>query len=140
MATVAELADAIVSALNSRSWSMPFTAVHSYLPRHQLGDLEEVKVTVVARSVRIDDASRGTTQFTYVYDVAFQKRVNDNVETEAILDLIEEVLDFLASEILPGYPQARASSVQNDPPYLIEHLEDFRVLTSVVTVEYEVWR
>lgn len=139
MATVVEIANAIVSALNGRSWSMPFTATHSYLPRHSLGDFEEIKVTVVARSVRIEDASRGTAQLVYVYDIAFQKRV-DEAETEDVLNLVEEVIVFLSSEALPGYPQAKVGDIQNDPPYLIEHLEDFRVLTSVVTVEYEVWR
>jgi hypothetical protein len=56
------------------------------------------------------------------------------------MELVEEIADHVRSHPLAGFPQARCTEVANEPVYAMEHLEEFRQFTSVLTLTYRVWR
>jgi len=56
------------------------------------------------------------------------------------MELVEEIADHFRAQPLVGYPQARCVEVDNEPVYAVEHLEEFRQFTSVITLTYRVWR
>jgi hypothetical protein len=56
------------------------------------------------------------------------------------MTLVEEIADHFRTQPLASYPNARCTEVKNEPVYSLEHLDEFRQFTSVITLTYRVWR
>lgn len=140
-ATILAIADAVVAQLNATSFSQPVAAERHYLPRFELSEMAELRVSVVPRSVASKGLDRNRDSFDYRVDVAVQQKLDPTPgNLDALVSLVEEIADHFRSEPLAGYPNARCTEVENVPVYAAEHLDEFRQFTSVVTLTYRVWR
>jgi len=140
---VADIADAVVAALNGQAFTLAFTAERRLLPVFDLAEAgDEVRVTVVPRSVTVAGGTRTENVFDVAVDVGVQRRINveDTAQGDALLDLVEQIGDALRLKRLPGYPEAAWLSLEHEPVLAAEHLERLRVFTSVLTVTYRVRR
>jgi hypothetical protein len=139
-ATILALADAVVAQLNTTSFSQPVVAVRHYQPVFELSEMTELRVSVVPRSVASKALDRSRYSYDYKIDVAVQRKVEPTVgNLDALLELVEEIADHFRAQPLVGYPQARCIEVDNEPVYAVEHLEEYRQFTSVLTLTYRVW-
>lgn len=101
-ATVVEIADAVVDALNAASLTLAFTAVRSYLPVYQVKDLDELKVAVVPNGFLMQLASRrGVDQFDFTVDVAIHRRIEaTTLAIDPYMSLAEDVVDLFRGKPL----------------------------------------
>jgi len=58
MARIADIADAVVTALNGHTFSQPLTAARAYRPVFDLKDMTDLHVTVVPKGVELTTAGR----------------------------------------------------------------------------------
>ncbi len=135
---VIDIADAVVAELNDGSFSQAFTALRKYRPEFELKELAELQVTVVPRSLERSIAGRGCRQIDYDIDIAVQKRISDDADCDALMGLVQEIIDYLDDHSLTAYPAARWVKIVNDPIYAPEHLQDKRSFTSILTLTYRV--
>jgi hypothetical protein len=137
-----DIADAVVSQLNAGSFSKAFTATRGYLPRFDLEEMGDLRVTVVPKSVEISTASRSGHQHDYGIDVAIQRKLEqeDAAEIDPLMDLVEEIADQFRGSALPTDPQASCVGVANAPVYAQEHMREDRLFTSVLTLTFRTWR
>lgn len=140
MSTLTALADAVKDSLNNASFSMSFTAQRLHQPSFDLAELATLRVSVVPKSETIATASRGNSFFDCAVDVGVQKKVADDAEVDALLDLVEEVTDHLRLKRLDGFPSAAWLSIEHEPVVAAEHLDQNRQFTSVLSVTYRVKR
>ncbi|HND54215.1 MAG TPA: hypothetical protein PLV92_17515, partial [Pirellulaceae bacterium] len=86
-AAIVQLADAVVADLNAATFSQPFTAQRSYLPRWKLEELATIRVTVVPKDDVGERASRAQWQEDYQLDVAIQQRLgaNETAQMDALV-------------------------------------------------------
>ncbi len=140
-ATILAIADAVVEELNTTPFSQPLVAVRHYQPRFELSEMTDLRVNVVPRGLTSKILDRGRDSFDYQIDVAVQQRLDPTPENlDALMELVEEIADHFRSHPLAGFPAARCTEVANEPVYAMEHLEEFRQFTSVLTLTYRVWR
>lgn len=140
-ATILALADAVVEQLNATAFSQPVVAVRHYQPCFELAEMTELRVSVVPRSVASKALDRNRDGFDYRIDVAVQRKIEPTAgNLDALMELVEEIADHFRSHPLAGFPQARCTEVANEPVYAMEHLEELRQFTSVLTLTYRVWR
>ncbi len=140
-ATILDIADAVVAQLNATAFSQPVTAERHYQPQFELSEMTALRVSVVPRSVTSKGLDRNRDSFDYKIDVAVQRKLDPTPgNLDALIALVEEIADHFRSEPLAGFPQARCTEVENVPVYSLEHLDEFRQFTSVVTLTYRVWR
>lgn len=140
-ATIVALADAVVAQLNATAFSQPVAAERHYLPQFELAEMTTLRVSVVPRSVASRSLDRNRDSFDYRIDVAVQHKLDPTPgNLDALMVLVEEIADHFRSEPLAGYPQARCTEVENVPVYAVEHLDEFRQFTSVLTLTFRVWR
>ncbi len=140
-ATILDIADAVVTQLNATAFSQPVTAERHYQPQFELSEMTALHVSVVPRSVASKGLDRNRDSFDYRVDVAVQQKLDPTPgNLDALMALVEEIADHFRSEPLSGFPQARCTEVENVPVYAVEHLEEFRQFTSVVTLTFRVWR
>jgi hypothetical protein len=140
-ATIIAIADAVVEALNAGSFSQPVVAVRHYQPNFELAEMTELKVSVVPRSVTSKGLDRNRDSFDFKIDVAVQKKVEPTAgNLDALMELVEEIADYCRAAPLAGSTNARCVEVENDPVYAMEHLDEFRQFTSVITLTFRVWR
>ena len=142
MATITDIADAVVQELNAGSWSLPLSAERHYRPLFDLADMAALHVTVVPKGVVVERADWSRSQFDYQVDVAVQKKVAavDNATLDPLTALVQEVADFLRGRRLAALPAAMCVAVRNEPIYAPEHLDELRQFTSVLTFTYRVAR
>lgn len=141
MSTMIQLADAIVASLNAGSFGQRFQAERHYQPVVELQQLQQLKVTVVPKSVSISAASRQDSFFDCAVDIGVQRKISDDPEVlDGLMQLVEEIADHLRFKRLDGFPAAAWLSIENDPIFAPDHLEKERVFTSVLTVTYRVRR
>ncbi len=140
--TLIALADAIVASLNGGTFSVPFQAERGYRPVVELPALETVKVTVIPKSLAISAATRTDGFYDCAIDIGVQRKVNPDepAELDALMKLVEEIGDHLRNRRLDGLAIAAWLSLENEPVFAPDHLEQHRQFTSVMTVTYRVRR
>ena len=142
MATITDIADAVVTELNGHAFSQPFTAARHYRPVFTLEDMSALHVTVVPKGLTIEQLDRSRNQHDVQVDVAVQKKFSsgDAAELDPLMTLVEEVADFFRLRRLAAYPNALWMRTENVPVYAPEHMDDLRQFTSVVTLTFRVAR
>lgn len=143
MSTITQVADAIAAALNAGTFSQEFTAQRLYQPSFELADLDTLRVSVVPKSVTVTNASRAHAFLDCAVDIGVQKKLsadadNADSEIEALLVLAEEIADHLRQKRLDAMPEAAWVSLEHEPIFAPEHLDQHRQFTSVLTVTYRV--
>ena len=103
--------------------------------------MTDLKVTVVPRSLVSQPLDRSSHSFDYQIDVAVQQKTDmSQASLDAMMALVEEIADHFRKRPLSNYPSARCVEVKNEPIYLLEHLHELRVFTTVLSVTYRAWR
>ena len=70
MPSTADIAAAVVAELNATTFSQPFTAVRAYLPRYELGEMDDLHITVVAAGRTVVPGSRANLQIEHRLEIA----------------------------------------------------------------------
>lgn len=142
---VIEVADAVVAAINA---SPPVTggsvspAQRHYRPQFELSELKSTRITVVPKAIVITGLARSSNQHDCSVDIAVQKKLSaaDASEIDPLMLLTQELSDLLRLTRLPSMPTALWIRTENSPLYALEHLENQRVFTGLLTVTYRVMR
>src|SRR3954469_18519388 len=96
-----EISDAVVDVINASDLGVE--AERYYVPAFDIvKDLEEVKVSVVPRGINGESLSRRSDDFTYLIDIAVQKRLpNDCItnpqiksECDSWMTLMQDIIDL----------------------------------------------
>ncbi|MEX2670923.1 MAG: hypothetical protein WD294_02310 [Phycisphaeraceae bacterium] len=142
MAAIVTLADAVVTQLNAATFDPTVTAERHYRPRVELGDVEDVRVTVVPKAIRTTAATRGAASHEGQIDIAIQQRLSDETAAaiDPLMDLVQQIADQLLHRRLDAMPQALCVRLTNEPIYAVDHLDELRTFTSVLTVTYRLRR
>ena len=138
-----DIADAVGVELNAAepgAFAEEFTAQRRVLPKFELADLEDLKVSVVPKGVEIENAARDARRCDISVDIGIQQKVGKDIdaEVERLCGLVEQIADYLAGRglLASGMSGVRFLSIANEPIYSTEHLADDLVFTSVLTVTY----
>jgi hypothetical protein len=140
MSRIIDIAGAMVAELNGGTFSKPFQAVRYYKPTFDLKDMKELHVSVVPKGTELSIANRSLAQADIQIDIGVQQKLTSNEPTEidALMQLVEEIADFLRTHPLTTCPSASWVGAENKPIYSPEHLEQLRQFTSVLTLTYRV--
>jgi len=140
VSTIVNLADAVVSELNNEEWSLPFAARRLYRPRFAPVDLKTLQVSVVPRALLMEGANRTEDSHQYQIDVAIQQKLDAETveEIDLFVGLVEEIARHFRWRRLAAMPSALCVKVENEPVYAIEHLEELRCFTSILTLSFRV--
>ena len=142
MSIAVNIADAVVATLNAATFSQPVTAERAYIPRYELSEMQDLRVTVVPKQMATTTASRGAASRDVTLDVAVQKKLGDptgaQADQDALMGLSEEIADHLRTTALLGQPGAKWIHTEHTAIYATEHLEQMRQFTSVATLTYRV--
>ena len=140
-AAIVQLAAAVVADLNAATFSQPFTAQRSYLPRWKLEELATIRVTVVPKDDVGERASRAQWQEDYQLAVAIQQRLgaNETAQMDALVLLGQELADYFKSRN-PAGDLATLVAVAFAPLFDPDHLEKHKTLTTVLNLTFRGWR
>lgn len=142
MALITDIADEIVSSLNTHTFRQAFTAERAYAPSFELKDMQTLHVTVVPASAALTLTARGPlTQTDMEIFVGVQKRLSSDVEMDiaqldSLMGLVEEISDFIKGKKV--FEEAVWIGTDNDPIYSPEHIKQMRQFTSVLTFTYRI--
>lgn len=141
MAVITDIADAVVVDLNAGSFSQAFNAERHYLPVFDLDDIKDLRVTVVPKGIAIEATGRNSNQHDVEIDVAVQKKLvkTDATAIDPLMALVEEIADRFRFKRFTS-PDAVWIRTQNEPVYAQEHLDQFRVFTSLLTLTFRIIR
>ena len=142
MATLVDIANAVVTELNGASFSLPFEAVRHYRPVFNLAEMQSIHVSVVPKATSQEIHSRSRTVGDYQVDVGVQQKFADGAELDPLMTLVEEIADQFRFKrlALPGGQEAVWVRTENDPVYAPEHVDELRQFTSVLTLTFRVVR
>ena len=136
------VADAVIALLNTHVFTPAITPVRSYRPIHNLEDLKTLQVDVVPRTAESTPFTRAQFSNVVEIDIAVQKKLTaddlaDNDAADALMDLVQEIIDFLNGKDLTTLTDSKWVRTRNDPIYAPDHWEQFRQFTSLITVTYD---
>ena len=142
MATVLNVADAVVAELNAAALSQSVTAERLYVPSFDLEDLKELRVSVVPRELASTSLDRRRDFNEAMIDVAVQKKFDkgDAPEIDPLLDLVEEIADLFRHKRLASFPAAMWTKTQHVVLYSPEHWDSLRQFTSLLTLTFKIAR
>jgi hypothetical protein len=141
MPLTVEVADSVVAELNAATLSQTFEAQRLYRPQFDAAQLKTLRVSVVPKKIEIATASRGSNQYDVSIDVAVQKKLDSdaNDAIDPLMQLVEEIGEFFRLRPLASVAAAWIKT-ENAPIYALEHLEQQRVFTSVLTLTFRTVR
>jgi hypothetical protein len=136
-AAIRQLAQAVADELNNTTFSQAFTATWSYRPRFELSEMATLHVTVVPKSIEFTAGDRRRDQVVVQLDIAVQKRLEDETpeEIDPLMELVHELADHFRRKRLATQPSAVVRQIRNEPIYAVEHLDQLRQFTSLLTLE-----
>ncbi|HPD28574.1 MAG TPA: hypothetical protein PLL20_01160 [Phycisphaerae bacterium] len=142
MSVITDIADMVVVSLNSRSFARPFTAERLYQPTFELAEMDTLHVSVVPKSMTVEPATRLDVFCDCTIDIGVQQRVDpqDQTTLDALVGLAEAIGDHLRTTRLEGVTDCLWMVTRHEPLLSVEHLDQFRQFTSVITVTYRVKR
>jgi hypothetical protein len=141
MATIIDIAEAVVAELNGATFSQSVSAARHYAPKFDIAEMTTLHVSVVPRSITSASLDRSRDSFEYQIDLAVQQKVDQaNPPLDALMTLVEEIANHFRAGALASYLGARCSDVKNEPVFLPEHLAELGQFTSVLTLTFKVWR
>jgi hypothetical protein len=137
-----EIAAALVADLNAATFSRPVAAVRAVLPIYELGEMDDLHVTVVLTGRSLAPASRSQLQIEHRLDIAVQQRLASDNPTacDGLLALVGEIADHLSGHRLAGAPEAVWVKTEHAPLIDPVHLNELRQFTAVLTVTYRTWK
>ena len=140
MPLITQVAEAVIAELNGATFSQPFTAVRSFLPRSDLAELKTLKVTVVPSGLTVVTASRGQSQQDVAIDVAVQQKLSgeNNADLDPLLALAEEMAAHFRGQRLTQFPNAIWVKTEFKTIYAPDHIDQLRTFTSVLTLTFRV--
>lgn len=138
MSRAKSIADALVSALNTE-FSGQFVAERSWIPGKDLKDLNTLAVTVTPRAGEAAAATRSHKTDDVFLDIGIQKKLGADLADEAddLADIAECIFDWLWAD-RPVCAGAKFLEATHDPYAAVEHLQQLRVFTSLISVTYRV--
>jgi hypothetical protein len=142
-ATLIQIADAVVAGLNGHSFSQSFIAERHYRPVFELSEMADLKVSVVPLATSSQWRDRSGQVGQYQLDIGVQQKGDLSFEwLDGLMYLVDEIAEHLQGNSLTianaGTYPVRCLDVTNAPVYALEHLEELRQFTSVLTVTYQV--
>ncbi len=131
------IADAVVTALNAQ-FSAQFTAVRRALPSRTIEELADLCVTVSPRAVEWTPDTRGSARKIATIDIGVQQKVGADLDADVagLADLAEDILEHMWGRPLSGVSGVSFLGGANDPIVNVEHLQQNRVFTGLVTLRY----
>ena len=138
------LADAIVADLNANeSWD--FTATRTYLPKFDPTSSAALQVQVVPKSDARTPGSRGFDACEMTIDIGVMQRVEgteaeEQAAIDSLMDLVEQVKEFLSRRRPTDYPAAICTAVKNEPLYSVDELDGHRVFLTVISTIFQLDR
>jgi len=137
---VVDVVSALILELNAEAWSQPFTASMNYRPRYNATELRALTVTVVPRRLTIEPETRDYDVREIQIDLAVQQRLSQesNEEIGGLLNLVDEIARHFRLRRLAAMPQALCTKIENEPIYAVEHLDELRCFTSIITLSFRI--
>lgn len=142
---ISQLARSLAARLTSASYTTAYPTIvaqQAYLPRYDLEQMGDLKVSVLPREVSITTTTRGAEQHDYTLAVVVAKRTDGSVEqVDALLALVEKLCDHLRSNSMPyvtgePWPAVTWFALSLEPVWSQEHLEERRVFFTAINVQY----
>ena len=139
------IADAVVSELNGSSLAilathpeLAFTAERKPVPVVARTALTTCHVTVCPGDSTEAILTRGSTVFEHTVEIGVQFQLADleAAHADPLYDLCDQMADFLRRIRLADFPTAAWLKTERGKP-LQEHLDQFRVFTSVLKLTYQ---
>lgn len=142
--TLLNIADAVVAELNTivlPAASKDPVAERLYLPRFELPEMTDLHVSVVPKSIEVQQAARAVTRSDHQVDIAVQQRINpqDLADVDRLLTLIGTIEAHFrgnGGRRLTSFPGAAWLGSRFEPIFALEHLETLRQFTSVLTLTF----
>ena len=142
MATVLNIADAVVAELNAVTLSLPLEAERLYVPSFELKDMQQLRVSVVPRELYVRALDRVRNTYEAHIDLAVQKKFakGNAAEIDPLVSLVEEIADLFRLKRLSSFPGAVWAGTQHQVLYSQEHWDQMRQFTSLLTLTFRVAR
>ncbi len=135
---VFDVADAVVTAINSAELVDEITAERAYRPIHDLPELATMKILVAPRGLTLTTDSRRTPKREIVIDVGVQKKFTAESEVEDLLELCESIASLFHGELLTlTGGKCICTLAEPDPIYDANLIYQQRVFAGVVTLTFE---
>lgn len=137
------LADDVVTLLNAGSFSQAFTAVRVYVPRFNTESGSDVQVQVVPSSDLEGEGSGDYDARQQTIQVGVFKRLtglaaDELTEVDAMLDFCEEIRELLNRQRVGETNNAVCVTINHDPIYSLEDIDERRVFLTVMSFVYVV--
>ena len=143
MNRVMPLADAVAAHLNRAGGPIDAAglnaAVREYDPTYDLESATaDAQIQVIPRSNTLTLNSRAGLENDIAIDVGIQGRPTDQAARDAIIKLAEQIAaDFFDAVFdLPNGDQAAWTGSEHEPLFAPEHLRQYGVLTTVITLNF----
>ena len=135
-----QCAQAVTDYLNGQTWSLTFEAVRVWRPLHTLEQLKTLRVYVMPTTVELERTARKSIfQASYTVSIGIRQVVNaaDNATIDPLDQLHDEIMDKLAEDSTPSMANCRWMSMQFEPLWNPENLNEDQLYSSVSNHIYQ---
>ena len=131
---VIELAEAVKDELNNTTWTQTFTAERDYLAFKKLEEIRDLFVFITPNAETITPTSRQADQNDIIIDVCITQSDVTKTETDALMDLIDEIHGHFMRIVLDDKYHCTAITI--DPIYDQETLREDNRFISVMRLTF----
>ena len=142
MPILTDIAQAVTDALGTLAYGEPVIIERSYLPRFELADMSQLRITVVPAAIEVASASRAQAVERYRIDIGVQKKLtaDDLQAIDTLIQITQQIADLFRFRRLPSLASAVWVKTEHEPLYDPQHMEELRQFTAVIRLTFQVVR
>ena len=141
MSRITDIADAVVAALNAKTFSVEFTAERAWAPSFELADLVDLQVRVIPVTKETAQDTRDAWADVHEMHMGVMQKLGDVTNTiiDPLVDLVQEIEDFLRGR---AFNSVAVTCESVEVPVIVapDYLREKRTFQSVLVLELKGWR
>ncbi len=136
-AVIVRVADAIASGITGAVFSPPYADVEAertYEPYYNIEKMSELAIFVVPKTRAFSVLGRSVAENDIQVDIGVQKKIARGSPTQAdeLMFLTQEIMAFIHAS--KHFAECRVTGIENAPVFSPDHMINFGVFVSVITV------
>lgn len=134
------LVAAVRDEINAKDWGVFLIAQSGVQFKTKMEDLDDkTYVFIIPNKLSISQLSRSLDNIEYQIEIAVQRKLSldNNLEIEKLIDLTERIGQYWHFRRPIGYDQFICTSVEVDPLFSMEYLENNKMYIGIITLNFQ---
>jgi hypothetical protein len=141
MTALSEIAIAVADSIAAASLPSPVQVERQWLPIHDLSEMQQTVISVIPAGQAREIAGRSRLRRTFRIEIGVQRKLSTDepAEIDDLVRLTDAIAAIFENGRLSALPEVIWAKTEHQPVVALDHLNELRQFTSLLTLTLTAW-